>query len=109
MKRIDFTTGENLHKSEAVTKRNPVSKIRRAMAAHKGAGHQATLFPVFPTWAKVKSSLETLPQGWRTELAGRLNLQPSAVSMFMERKGQPSYDRVCDIIVYLHEKGVAVE
>lgn len=110
MNKKDFTFGENIHTREAMTRRNPKSKIRSTHRAVKKET-QVMMFAhaQFPTWQAIKRALETLPEGWRTELADRLNVGPSAVTMFMERSGQPSYDRVVDIIAFLDGKGVKVE
>ena len=62
-----------------------------------------------PTWPRIKNTLARQPDGWRKELAGYLNVQPSAVTMMMQRDNQPSYQRVLDILAWLQGKGVEVE
>jgi len=61
-----------------------------------------------PTWPAIKAALETLPEGWRSELASVLNVRPSAITMMMQRPGQPSYQRVIDVLSWLQGKGVEV-
>lgn len=97
--RKHFTRREFLRKSPVVTRKNPRAKKVKSATVPKG------LFGFeLPSWERIKVRLERLPVGWRSELAEHLRVKPSAVTMFMTRSGQPSYQRVADILAWLQSK-----